>query len=441
VKLRLPHPILLLLLCVGLAAVLTHLLPAGEYDRREDAATGRRVVVAGTYHRVEAAPVGLFATAVAVPRGLVAAADVIVLILLVGGAWAVIDRAGALRRSMDWLVARFSERRGVVIGAVCVLFATGGALENMQEEIIPLIPALLILAQALSLDATVVVAMSAGAAAVGSAFSPINPFQAGIALKLAQMPLLSGAGLRTGMLAAALGFWIFRTLCYAGRLPPPARLPASETRRAFGARYAAMLLLTVAPFGAYVVGALWFDWGFSELSAAFLVAGVLVGLVGRLGGQGTIDAYVEGMRSVLGAAVLVGLARAIYLVLEDGHVIDTVLQSLADPLGRAPRLLAGVLMVPVQAFIHVPVPSVSGQAVLTMPVMVPLADLLGLSRQVPVLAFQTGGGLMELLTPTNGGFMAVLLAAGLRLQDWLRFVAPIIFVLTLVGVAGILLVG
>lgn len=438
-RLRLPHPLALLLGCVLVAAVLTHLLPPGQYDRREDPATGRQVVVAGTYHRLDSAPVGPFAAFVAVPAGMVAAAEVIVLILLVGGAWTVVDKAGTLGRMVDWLVARFGQRRYLVIAILSVAFAAGGALENMQEEIIPLIPVLLVLARALGFDAVTVVAMSAGAAMVGSAFSPLNPFQAVIALKLAQLPLLSGVMLRTGMLLVAVVAWIWWTIRYArGTWGEPSE-PGPGGRGPFGRRHGVILLLVVAPFAAYIVGVLKFGWGFNELSAAFLIAGIAIGLVAGLGLQGTVDAYLEGIRSVVGAAVLVGVARSISLVLDQGRVIDTILQDLVVPLADAPRSVAPLLMIPAQALIHIPVSSVSGQAVLTMPVLIPVSDLLGFSRQATVLAYQTGAGLTELWTPTNGALMAIALAAGAPFGKWLRFVWPMVLALTLVGIAGILL--
>lgn len=438
-RLRLPHPLVLLLAGVLVAAVLTYLLPAGQYERRDDPATGRRVVVAGTYHRVDPAPVGPFAAFVAVPAGLTSAAEVIMLVLLVGGAWTVVDKAGTLGRTVDWLVKRFGQRRHLVIVLLSLAFAAGGALENMQEEIIPLIPVLLVLARGLGFDAITVVAMSAGAAMVGSAFSPLNPFQAGIALKLAQLPLLSGAGLRLGMLLVALVVWIGGTIRYAERSSGPPADAAPGGTIAFGRRHGVILLLVIAPFAAYIIGVLKFDWGFNELSAAFLIAGLAIGLVAGLGLQGTVDAYLEGIRSVVGAAVLVGVARAISVVLEQGRVIDTILQGLLIPLAGAPRSVAALLMIPAQALIHIPVPSVSGQAVLTMPVLIPLSDLLSLSRQATVLAYQTGAGLTELWTPTNGALMAVALAAGAPFGKWLRFVLPMVLVLTLVGIGGILL--
>ena len=438
-KLRLPHPMVLLLGCVLVAAALTHVLPAGSFDRHEDAATGRTVVVAGTYKSVEAQPVGLFDAFVAVPRGFVAGAEVIVLVLLVGGAWTVVDKAGTLRAIVDWLVGRFGKRRYLAIVILSLAFAAGGALENMGEEIIPLVPVLLLLCQGFGYDALSAAALSIGAAMVGSAFSPINPFQAGIALKLAELPLLSGAGLRVGMLLVAISLWIWWTIRYAERHrvePEEAHVIGTIT---FDVRQRIILALVAAPFVAYIIGVLKFGWGFNELSAAFLMAGIAVGIVGRLGVEGTVDAYLDGMRSVTAAAVLIGVARSISLVLEDGRVIDTILQSVVTPLADAPRAMAAVLMVPVQALLHIPVSSTSGQAVLTMPVMVPLSDLLGISRQATVLAYQAGAGLTEFWTPPNGTLMALLLSVKCPYERWLRFAFPMVLLLTALFIAGILM--
>src|SRR5690606_3084194 len=163
------------------------------------------------------------------------------------------------------------------------------------------------------------------------------------------------------------------------------------------------------PLATYVIGALRFGWGFNELSGAFIVGAVAVGLISRLGASGTTGALLEGMQAMLPAALLVGLARSIALVLADGKAIDTILYAMAEPLGQVPPAASALPMVPAQAALHLPVPSVSGQAALTMPVLIPLSDLIGLSRQVTVLAYQTGAGLMDMLTPTNGALLAVLL--------------------------------
>jgi len=451
---KLPHPVILLVAGVAVCAVLTWILPAGEYDRRDDAATGRSVVVAGTYHRVDPAPVGPFGAAVAIPRGFVEAADVIGVVLFVGAAWIVVDRVGTLGRLIAALVGAFGSRGLIAIPVVSLFFATMGALENMQEEIIPLVPALLLLGRGLGVDAVSVVAMSTGAAAIGSAFGPTNPFQAGIAMKLAQLPPMSAAGLRWTTFAAALSLWVAWTMWHAARsrnrdqgsgigdqeseseqllIPDPrSRIPTAKDF--------AILLIAVAPIAAYVYGSVALGWGFNELSGGFLVAGCIAGLLGGLGVAGTTAAFLEGMQAMLPAAILIGAARALSLVLTDGHVTDTILNGLATPLSRAPAALAALLMIPFHSIVHVAVPSVSGQAVLTMPILVPLSDLLGISRQVTVLAYQTGAGLTELLTPTNGGLMAVLLAAGVPFPRWITFAIVGVLLALAVGVVGIIVV-
>jgi uncharacterized ion transporter superfamily protein YfcC len=332
-----------------------------------------------------------------------------------------------------------------------VFFASMGALENMQEEIIPLVPVLLVLARGLGVDAIAVVAMSAGAAMIGSAFGPTNPFQAGIALKLAQLSPVAGGALRLAMFVAALVLWIAWTLRHAmqNRVPPPAASTAPETvtttasagarvaRTRFPAKHALILAIALAPMAAYVYGALRLDWGFNELSGAFVLAALAAGLVGGMGLTATITAYLEGASSLVSAGILIGVARSISLVLEDGRIVDTILNALATPLAGMPRVAAALMQVPVHALIHLAVPSVSGQAVLTMPLFVPLADLLQTSRQVPVLAYQTGGGLTELIWPTNGALMAVLLAAGVPYDRWIRFAIGGVLLALVIGVTAI----
>jgi uncharacterized ion transporter superfamily protein YfcC len=433
------------------AALLTWILPAGQYDRRDDPATGRRVVVAGTYHATPAAPVGPFGAAVAIPRGFVAAADVIVLVLLVGGAWVVVDRLGTLPAVVGWLVDQFADRGLWVIPIVSLFFGVMGALENMQEEIIPLMPVLLALGAGIGVDGITVVSMSMGAAMVGSAFGPTNPFQAGIALKLAQLPPLERGGLRLAMLIAGLFVWILFTMLHARstrtsvrsvRLQadgPDVRLKPDATHgrhHAMTPKHALILAIIVTPLAAYVYGALKLDWGLNELSGAFVIAAIVAGLVGGFGLAKTVATYLEGMTGVLSAAAIIGIARSISVVLDDGRVVDTILHALVTPLARLPAFTAVLLMIPFHALLHIPVPSVSGHAVLTMPLFAPIADLLGFSREAAVMTYQTGAGLMELASPTSGALLAVLLVAGVPLQRWLRFAAAGLVALALIGVVA-----
>ncbi|HYD53270.1 MAG TPA: Na+/H+ antiporter NhaC family protein, partial [Gemmatimonadaceae bacterium] len=253
---------------------------------------------------------------------------------------------------------------------------------------------------------------------------------------------VSGAGLRLSLLAVGFVVWIAWTLRHAARhRTAPVVQDAADGggAEALSARDGIVLALLVLPILVYVVGVLTLDWGFNELSALFFVAAIVAGMVSGLSASASVAAYVEGMQTMVGAAALVGVARGISVVLADGHVIDTIVQGLASPLHGRPPALAAVLMVPIQALIHLPVPSVSGQAALTLPILVPLSDLLGLSRQATVLAFQTGAGLAELLVPTNAAMMAILLTAGVPYGRWLGFALRGWVLLTVVGIVGIVL--
>ncbi len=436
---KLPHPLILLLSGVAVAAAMTWVVPAGQYERRADAATGRDLVVPGSYARVAQTPVGPMAALLAVPRGIIAGADVIVVILLVGGAFALLDATGALGRLVGALVGGTPRPRLIVV-AISVVFATLGALENMHEEIVALIPVILVLSRGIGFGAVTALAMSLGAAAVGSAFGPTNPFQTGIALRFAEMPPLSQPALRFGLLAAAVAVWIAWTLAMTSRddVRPDVAAPAPGRATA---RDGLLLAIALAPFVPYVYGVLKLDWGFNELSGLFLIAGFAVGVVSGRTLSDTATAFLKAMETMLAAGLFVGVARSISVALTDGQILDTILYSLATPLSQAPGMFAAALMVPFHALLHIPVVSVSGQAVLTMPVMAPLADLVGVSRDAAIIAYQTGAGLMDMITPTNGAVLAMLLGAQVSYARWIRFAIPGALLVSLVGFAGIWLAG
>jgi uncharacterized ion transporter superfamily protein YfcC len=435
---RLPHPLTLLVGCTIIAAALTHVLPAGKFDTRDDPATGRKVAVAGSYHRVDPHPVTPFETVVAIPDGIIDAVSVIAFVFLVGGAFGVVDKTGALRDGIDAMVRRLGSYGIVAIPIICLAFAAGGAFENMQEEIIAIVPALLVLSQRLGFDNLTVAEMSVGSAAVGSAFSPINPFQALIGQKVAGIPQFSGAGFRTIFLALALLLWIAGTMRHARRIR--VATAGAETRtdsQSFGLRARAVLTIVLLTFAIFVWGVAKLHWDFDQEAALFFVMGIVVGIIGGLGITGTAEAFVEGFQSMAYAALLIGFARSISIVMEQGFIIDTVVNGLASALSGLPTAAAAVGMMGAQGLIHIPVPSVSGQAVLTLPVFAPVADLLHMSRQVAVLAYQYGAGMCELMTPTNGAMMAVLAAAGVRYDVWIRGAGVMLALVTALGAGAV----
>jgi uncharacterized ion transporter superfamily protein YfcC len=413
---RFPSPLTLLVGCVLVAAILSHLLPAGRFDRREDPGTGRSVVVAGTYHEVPPAPVGAFQAVVAIPRGMADAASVIFFVFLVGGGFAVVEKTGASTRLVHRMVGQLAGRGRLMIPIASVAFGLGGVLIQMQEELIAFVPMLLLLCRQLGFSPIIAASVSIGAAAVGAAFSPVNPFQVVIAQKVAELPPQSGMGFRLVFLVIAMGIWIWGTWRLAARSEGTAgdvAVTGTAVPEESHARDATIFALVLATFAFFIVGAQRWGWDFEQFSALFFLMGVAAGLV--------------------------GFARGIYVVLDDGMIIDTIVHALFTPLASLPRAVSAAGMMGVQTLIHIPVPSTSGQAVLTMPVLVPLSDLLGLSRQVTVLAYQYGAGLCELLTPTNGALMAMLAATGVPYDQWLRFAGRMWLLLAGLGVAGILI--
>ena len=340
---------------------------------------------------------------------------------------------------MHSLIARLGHRETLVIYASCVVFGTGGVLYNMHEEIVALVPVLLILCHRLGYDNTTAVAMSLGAAAVGSAFSPLNPFAVGLAQKLAGLPLLSGGLYRTIVLLVALAFWMGYTARYATRRQgeKPAVSDASMDRMT--RRDRVVLALVAITFAVMVYGILAMGWDFNQMSALFFLMGIVAGLIGGLGVSGTAGAFVEGFKQMAFAAMLIGFARAIFVVLEEGRIVDTIVYGMFTPLESLQAALSAAGMMIVQTVIHFPVSSNSGQAVLTLPILVPLSDLLGISRQVTVMAYQYGGALADIIVPTNGGLMAILVAARVNYNDWLRFIAKAYAVLFGIGMVALLI--
>jgi uncharacterized ion transporter superfamily protein YfcC len=439
---RFPHPLTLLVACVVLAAVLSHVLPAGRFERREDPATGRSVAVAGSYHHVEPTPVGPFQAMVAIPRGMADAGAVIFYVFLVGGAFAVVEKTGASTRLVNAMVGALRGRKELVIPIACVAFGMGGVLIQMSEELIAFVPVLLLLCRSLGYRPVIAVAVSLGAAALGAAFSPVDPFMVIIAQKVAQVEPGSALWFRIAFLIPAMGVWIWGTMRWAAGTTVaagPAEDPVPSDRPADvpSPRDFAILAVIVVTFLLFIVGAKAWGWDFEQYGALFFLMGVAAGVIGGLRVAGTAEGFVEGFRSLAFAALLIGFARAIFVVLNDGQIIDTIVQGIFTPLARLPVALSAVGMIFLHALVHVPVPSTSGQAVLTMPVLVPLSDLLGLSRQVTVLAYQYGAGLCELLTPTNGALMAMLAATGVRYDEWLRFSWRWLAIIAGIGVVGV----
>ncbi|MCH6233592.1 YfcC family protein [Cognataquiflexum rubidum] len=437
-KLSFPHPLIIMLVFIGLATMLTYVVPAGSYSRVLDEATGREIVVQGSYKQHDNNPVGIGKMFLSIPEGFIEGAEVVVLILIIGGAFYVVEKTGAFSRGLEVLIFRFNNAKSFLTVIIGVLFAAMGNLSGFQEEVIAMVPLLMVLSTKIGYSKTAVIAFSLGSAVIGGSFGPTNPFGVIIAQKVAEVPVFSGSLYRLVFLALALGFWI--TYFIKTGKDNSFQMDMSDKKpESLSNSHIIILVLVALTFGFMVYGLTNLDWNYNEMSAIFFVLGLAAGLIGNLGINGTARAYSEGFGELIFAGVIVGMARSIYLIMQEGQIIDTIILGLFSPLEGLPLGLSAVSMLVGQCILHIPVPSTSGQAVLTMPLLAPIADLIGMSRQVVVLAYQYGAGLMDLVTPTNGALMAILAASGISYKDWMKATWKPTLILLLIGMTSIVL--
>lgn len=430
-KFKFPHPFAILLIFIGISVGLTYLLPSGKYERTTDSLTNREIVVPNSYRAVASEPIGFFEAFVKVPEGIIYGADIVVLILLIGGAFVVVDKTGVFDNGISALISSFPNSPQKVMILVGVIFATLGALNNTYEEIIAMIPIMIALTSRIGFTRISAVAISAGSATIGATFSPINPFGVLLAQKIAEVKPFSGFIFRMILLAIVLAFWIYWVL-KAGRSKAINKPEVVSEKVSLSKRSGLILSIVGLTFATMVLGILNWDWDYNQMSAIFLIMGIICGFIGKLGFNGTFKAYASGIQEMAFAALIVGLARSVYLVLDEGLIIDTIVYNLFNPLKELPVEVSVIAMTLSQSILHIPIPSNSGQAVLTIPILTPLADLIGMSRQVMILCYQYGAILMDLITPTNGALLAMLTAAKISYKDWFLYcLKPLVIILSI----------
>ena len=436
-RFQFPHPFAILLIFIGFSVGLTYILPAGKYDRAVDPVTGREIVVPDSYESIPNEPIGFFDAFIKVPEGIIFGADIVVLILLIGGAFVVVDKTGAFDNGISALISRFHNSPQKVMILLGVIFATLGALNNTYEEIIAMIPLMIALTSRIGFTKISAVAISAGAATVGATFSPINPFGALLAQKIADVQPFSGFLFRIIVLIIALAFWIYWVLKVGRSKTFQTSEVHHENRIKISRRSGVILMIVGLTFTTMVYGILNWDWDYNEMSALFLIMGIICGFIGKLGVNGTFKAYAFGIQEMAFAALIVGLARSVYLVLSEGMIIDSIVYYLFNPLKELPLTISAIAMTLSHSILHVPIPSNSGQAVLTIPILSPLADLIGMSRQVMILCYQYGGILMDLITPTNGALLAMLTAAKISYKDWFLYCLKPLLIMLAISILAI----
>lgn len=439
---RLPHALVLVLALIAAAQIAGYVLPAGEFERED------RRVVPGTWRAVEAPPLPPLAFLTSIPAGLSAANEIIFFVFIAGGVIGVVRATGAVDAAIGAAIGRLGAKPAWLVTGMTGLFALGASTVGMAEEYLPFVPVLVTLCLALRLDAVVAVGIIYVGAGVGYACAALNPFTVLIAQDIAAVPPTSGQAVRWGLLVVCVGVGVHHILRYASRIrdAPASSLVADIDYSSgfdlpagvpFTARRAAVVAVLAAGIALFVHGVAFRGWYLPELSAVFLGIALLASAAGGIGADKAAGAFVRGAAEMTATALLIGFARTIQVVLAEAQVIDTIVDGLAASLDGLPAHASAVGMLAVQTFCNLFIPSGSGQAYVTMPIMAPLADLTGVTRQTAVLAYQFGDGFTNMLVPTNALLMGMLGLGRIPYARWAAFVVPLLVKLYLVASAAL----
>lgn len=434
---KVPHTLILLFGMIVLAWLATLMLAPGAFDTLTNE-HGRDVVVPGTFEYLDDvdAP-AWYALFTVIPRGLAAAQGIIFFVFIIGGTLQILRATGAIDAALGSLLMRFGGRPAMLIMIGMLAFAVGSSTIGMAEEYIPLTAVLMLLCIAMRMDVVAAIAIMVVGYGVGFGTATINPFTVLVAQEVAGLPPTSGIGFRLAMFVPffALGFWhVYR---YARRvradagaslvadIPEAAPPPMGEQVVMTGTRRLILMLIGLT-LALIVWGIKQYGWYLDELGAIFFGLAIIIGLIARQSGDEMAKNFVAGASELTGTALLIGFARGIELMLSDGQVLHTIVNAVSIPLQQMGGAASAVGMLFIQSALNFFVPSGSGQAYVTMPIMAPISDLVGVSRQVAVLAYQMGDGFMNMIVPTNAVLMGILGIAGIPYGRWFRFIAPLI---------------
>lgn len=451
-ELKVPHTLAIITAIIILVSIATYIVPGGAYEKVVKVVNGseKTIIVDGSFKYIESQPQGVFEILQAPVEGIIGGAEIIAFLFVVGGAFNLITRTKAIDFGIVRVTNTFKGKEILVIPMLTFLFSLGGAVFGMSEEAVPFVAIIVPLALSLGYDSIVAVGITYLACELGFSSAMLNPFTVGIAQSIAEIPMFSGIEYRTIIWFITTCIGTVFLMMYASKIKKNPKLSlvyeSDQIKRAnlgnygseneeFRMSHKIILFLLALCIGIIVWGVLTQGFWIPQIAAVFLATGLMSGFIGKLGTDEMADAFIEGAKGMIGAAVMLGFARAIVIIAENANIIDTLLYNLSQLIGNLPPMIAAYIMYPIQMFINFFVSSGSGQAALTMPILAPLGDLVGISRQLTVLIYQLGDGFSNTLFPTSGILIACLGLAGVPYGKWLKWVLPlqgILFILSLV---------
>jgi len=451
IRSRIPHTLALLLGIVILVGILTYVIPAGEYTRIESG--GRTMVDPNSFHYVEQNPVTPFEWFRAVPEGIVRASNIIAVIFLAIGGMGVYTETGAFQSSIAQLLKKGGEKTSIgLMLAIMIFISVRSGFEGALESQLSFTPLTLSFALAAGYDVVTGVTMAMLPAIVSHAIAPTNPYIGLVAQEISGLPPFSGIGLRIvgWVLISALTY--YHIISYALKVKKDRSLSLTydldigDIEQEFGilsdepltGRQKVLMIMLLGTVVCIVLGAVKWKVGLLGIAAIFLISGILAGLVAGYDNRKIASIFVRRGSSMYFGALCVGVGRAIQIVLENGKIIDTIIHGLSGPLQGVSGVFSALAMYVIQLLINFFIPSGSGQAVATMPIMAPLADLVGVTRQTAVLAFQMGDGITNMIFPTVGHIWAFLAFGRIPYERYIKYVMPLFWKVAAVG-AGLLI--
>lgn len=458
---RFPTAYTILFVLIILMAALTWVLPAGQYERIANQALGKDAPVPGTYKVVEAAHQGVLDVLMGPitgfynqATGMANAIDVSLFVLIIGGFLGVVNATGAINTGIERVMLRLKGREKWMIPVLMLLFAAGGTTYGMAEETLAFYVLLLPLMIAVGYDALTGVAVMMVGAGIGVIGSTINPFSTAIASNAAGIAFTQGMTLRLVILGLGWLICVAYVMRYAERVrKDPSKSLVAELKHAneahflrnreqhrdavLTARQKIILLIFGASFVAMVWGVSAKGWWMAEMSSLFLASAIAVGLVSWMGEKPFTSAFVDGARDLLGVALVIGLARGIVVIMDQGKITDTILHTFEGWIGGMSDVAFVNALFATEGLLSLLVPSTSGLAVLSMPILAPLSDFAGVPRHLAVTAFQTAIGITNLVTPTYAVVVGALAIGRVPFQRWVRFIWPLMLMLALLSMASL----
>ncbi|GAB6991026.1 YfcC family protein [Paenibacillus pini] len=433
---------------IVISAILTYIIPSGQFDRVE--VDGRSVIQANSFHYIEANPVGLLDIFSSVHSGMVNGAKTIFFVLIIGGTFGIFTATGALDAFIAMISRKMANREKLLIPVLMLFFALAGALMGMSDEILVYIAILVPLTVALGFDAMTGFAMVTIGASVGFTAAVMNPFTVGIAQGIAELPTFSGMGFRIIIfivLYLAAATYVYRyaskvkknpSIGVYGKFKQGEVKAVANSDEKMMTKHKLVLMAFLLSYIILIFGVMKYGWYITEIAGLFFMFGIIMGILGKMSPSTIADSFIAGAKDLLGGAMIIGFAQAILVIFNTAGLMDTILYHASNLLSSVPGTLTAVGMFILQLVMNFFVPSGSGQAALTMPLMAPLSDMIGVTRQTSVLAYQFGDGISNSIFPT-GNIIAALAVGGISYGKWFKWYLPFFIIQFIIAIIALII--